>query len=112
MKVYEKPGESHPFTAPSGGVVAGSAYLIGSIVVVAEVSAASGVLFNGFIGPGIVEVAKTTATQWTEGMKVYWDNSARVFTSNTTGNTLVGFAATAAVTTAVLGKVRLDGVAR
>lgn len=111
MKNYVQPGDVLELTAPSGGVVSGTAYLIGSLLVIATVTAAQTEKFNGQV-VGVVEHAKVSAQAWTEGVKVYWDNSAKLFTTTSGGNTLVGVAAKVADNPSATGFVRLDGVAR
>jgi predicted RecA/RadA family phage recombinase len=112
VKNYVEPGEVLPFTAPAGGVVAGSFYLIGAVLVVATVTADVGTLFSAYVGPGVVSGAKAAGQAWTEGAKVYWDNAAKNFTATGSGNTLVGIAAASAASADTSGYVRLDGVAR
>lgn len=111
MKNYVSRGTALELTAPSGGVVAGTGVLIGSLLVIPTVTAAEAAKFNG-LASGVVTHAKTSAQAWTEGVKIYWDNSAKVFTTTSGGNTLVGVAAAAAANPSATGKVRLDGVAR
>jgi len=113
MKNYSEEGEILPFTAPSGGVVKGLPYLIGSLVVVACVTAAEGAMFSGIVR-GVVSYTKTGSQAWTEGCKVYLDVSPREFTTSAGGNTLCGVAvvATGAGAGETTGVVRLDGVAR
>jgi predicted RecA/RadA family phage recombinase len=111
MKNYVGPGEVLELTAPSGGVVAGTAYLIGSLVVVATVTAAEGAKFSA-LAQGVVTHAKVSAQAWTEGAKIYWDNTAKNFTTTASGNTLAGVAAAAAANPTATGTIRLDGVAR
>lgn len=111
MKNYVEPGEVLPFTAPSGGVVSGSCYLIGALLVVATVTANQGDKFSAYIGPGVVSGPKATGA-WTEGAKIYWDNTAKNFTTTVSTNVLVGVAAAAAASGDTTGNVRLDGVAR
>lgn len=108
---YVKPGEVVTRTAPVGGVVSGTAYLIGSLLVVATVTAAAGELFEG-LTHGVVTLPKATGEAWTEGAKVYWDNTAKKITTTASGNTLVGVADAAAASSDTTGNVRLDGVAR
>jgi predicted RecA/RadA family phage recombinase len=91
VKNYISKGEVLELTAPSGGVVAGSAYLIGGLLVVATVTAAEGAKFNA-IAEGIVDLPKAVEDALTEGGKVYWDNSAKKITTVSGGNTLVGVA--------------------
>jgi predicted RecA/RadA family phage recombinase len=114
VKTYHSPGEVVTLTAPVGGVVTGSAYKIGALVVVATGDAEAAEKFEG-IAEGVIQVAKVSAQAWTEGVKVYFDHDASpapVFTTTSGGNTLVGVAATAAANPSSTGSVRFDGVAR
>jgi predicted RecA/RadA family phage recombinase len=108
---YVAPGEIVELTAPSGGVVTGTAYLIGSLVVVAMVTVAQTLKFSAMV-TGVADLTKVSAQAWTEGVKVYWDDSAKNFTTTSGGNTLAGVAAAAAANPSATGQVRLDGVAR
>jgi predicted RecA/RadA family phage recombinase len=111
MNNFKSIGENLTLTAPSGGVVSGLGYLIGSLFVVATVTADETELFVGRV-IGVVTLVKTTGEAWTEGAKVYWDNSAKKVTTTSSGNTLIGVAAAAAASADTEGDVRLDGVAR
>lgn len=110
---FVQSGEHVTLTAPSGGVVSGTVYKIGSLLVVATVDATQGDLFVGLV-TGVISYTKPGSQAWTEGVKVYWDNSAHKFTTTSGGNTLAGVAAEAVGSGAgeTTGKVRLDGVAR
>lgn len=116
MLNFVQPGEILTLTAPSGGVVSGTLYQIGDLVVVATVSAAQDERFAAFVGPGVVTCPKTASQPWTEGVKVYWDDSeGEVTTDDDTGtNPLIGVAVAAVGSGAdeTTGTVRLDGVAR
>ena len=98
-------------TAPSGGVTTGTVYLIGSLAVVALYSAAQTLPFSALV-TGVIEYAKVSAQAWAEGEKVYWDNTAKNFTTTSAGNTLVGVAVAVAANPTATGLLRLDGVAR
>jgi predicted RecA/RadA family phage recombinase len=111
MNNYVKPGDSVEFIAPSGGVVSGTAYLIGALLVVAAVSAAQGEKFSGRL-MGVFTLPKATGSAWTEGEKLYWDNTAKNITDTASGNTLVGSAYAAAASGDASGQVRLDGIVR
>lgn len=113
MKNYVAPGEVLTFTAPVGGVVSGTAYKIGDIVVIATVTADAAAFFAGLV-VGIISYTKPGSQAWAEGVKVYWDDSAKKFTTTSSSNTLVGVAAEAVGAGAgeTTGKIRLDGVAR
>lgn len=108
MKNFIQPGETLKFTAPSGGVVSGGAYKIGALVVVAVADAAEAAAFEGVV-KGVFEVTKVSAQAWTEGAKIYWDDTAKKFTTVSTSNTLVGIAADAAANPSSTGKLVLQG---
>ena len=78
-------------TAPTGGVVSGTPYLIGVTVVVATETVAEALPFVGIVC-GCVDVPKEAEEGWTEGLKVYWDDTAKEFTASSSGNTLAGVA--------------------
>jgi predicted RecA/RadA family phage recombinase len=117
MNNYSKPGEVVTFTAPTGGVVSGEAYMIGSLLVVATADVDQTLKFEG-LTRGVVSVRKLGAEAWSEGDKIYFDADASptVFTTEVgspalplVGVAVEEIAASPAVTT---GLVRLDGVAR
>jgi predicted RecA/RadA family phage recombinase len=91
MKTYKQPGEFLTLTAPTGGVVSGTAYLIDSIVVIATETVAQTLPFVG-LACGVVDVPKVNDEAWTECLKVYWDDAAKKFTSVVSTNVLVGVA--------------------
>lgn len=109
MNNYVQPAESIEFTAPAAGVVSGTGVKIGDALVIAEVTAAVGVKFNG-LRTGMVLHAKTSAQAWTEGQQVNWDDTAKVFTTVTTGNFKAGYAAKVAANPSATGYVVLSGV--
>jgi predicted RecA/RadA family phage recombinase len=115
METFGQPGESLTLTAPSGGVVSGQFYVIGSLVVVASETKNATEAFS-CQAKGVFSVTKLQGETWTEGLKIYWDDGDQVFTSvvGTPANTLVGSAAVAVADPADLtrGLVRLDGAAR
>lgn len=111
MNNFVQPAETIPLTAPSGGVVSGTAYKVGSLIVVALFSAAQTLPFSAMTR-GVATLPKATGQTWSEGEKLYWDDSAKKFTTTSSGNTLCGCAVAAALTGATTGLVRLDGVVR
>jgi predicted RecA/RadA family phage recombinase len=56
-----------------------------------------------------VEVAKVSAQAWTVGAPIYWDDTAKLFTTTSTSNTLAGVAVAAAANPSATGRVRLNG---
>ncbi|WP_088183587.1 DUF2190 family protein [Sphingobium sp. Z007] len=93
MKNYQQLGDNFQAPAPYP-VASGAGALVGSIVAIASVSAATGEEI-AWVRVGIFNPAPKAASQawvaWTT--KVYWDNTAKVFTSTAGGNTLCGVAA-------------------
>lgn len=107
---YKQPGDVMPFTAPSGGVTSGVAYLIGALLVVALADAAEGAEFQGATS-GVWSLPKTSAQVWTEGQKIYWNAGTSKADSDGTTGILIGVAAVAADNPSATGYVRLNGVA-
>lgn len=93
MKTFRQDGKHQTLTAPSGGVVSGGAYLIGSVLAIAEEDAAAGDPFTALL-VGVVRVPKPPDEVWTEGLKIYFDESESLFTldDDTAANPLVGVA--------------------
>jgi predicted RecA/RadA family phage recombinase len=110
-RTYIAAGDVLTLTAPTGGVVAGTAYLIGGMVVIAQETVAKTLPFDGYV-TGVHSVTKADSQAWTEGAVIYWDNSAKNFTTTTTSNFRAGIAVEAVASTGGLttGKVRLNGV--
>lgn len=110
-KSYIQPGEVLEFTAPTGGVTAGVGVLIGNLVLIALDTVAQTLLFRG-MATGCHSVAKAASQAWAEGAIVYWDNTAKVFTTVSTANFRAGVAIAAVAGGAgdLIGKVRLNGI--
>jgi predicted RecA/RadA family phage recombinase len=108
MKNYVQSGGTLTLTAPTGGVVGGQGYLIGAVFVVAVASAAEGKPFAGKT-IGVFEMAKTAAQAVTEGALIYWDNTNRLVTTTSSGNTKIGAASQAALAADAAALVRLNG---
>jgi predicted RecA/RadA family phage recombinase len=110
-RTYIIPGDVVTFTAPTGGVVAGTAYVIGGLVVIAQTTAAQTLPFDAYV-TGVHTVVKVGSQAWTEGALVYWDNVAKNFTTTTTSNYRAGVAMVAVGSGAgeTVGVVRLNGV--
>lgn len=110
-KNYVQPGDQLTLTAPTGGVVAGLAYLIGNLLVVALATVAQALPFAA-TPEGVHSVVKAGTQAWTEGAIVYWDNTAKVFTTVSTANYRAGVAVAAVGAGAgeTTGLVRLNGI--
>lgn len=116
MDNFVQKGEIVTLTPPVGGVTGGLGYQIGQLFVVAtkDVTAAAalaGASFEGYVGPGVVEIAKA-AGAWAEGDLIYWDDAARNATTTAGGNLLIGHSIDVEDAAAATGTVRLDGAAR
>lgn len=107
MKNFIKCGDTLTLTAPVGGVVGGTAYLIGAILVVAVASVAAGAQFEGR-RVGVFTLPKATGA-WTEGALLYWDDTAKNLTTTSTSNRRIGCAAAAALSGDATGQVLLTG---
>jgi predicted RecA/RadA family phage recombinase len=97
------------FAAPYDRL-SGQGALIGAIFGVATKDILSGVRGN-FKTRGVFTLAKNSAEAWTEGAKIYWDNTAKQCTTTATSNSLIGVAAAAAANPSSTGDVRLGIVA-
>ena len=69
MKTFKSEGKVLELTAPGGGVVSDTPYLIGSLVVIATVTAAAGAKFSALV-VGVATVPKATGQTWSEGEKL------------------------------------------
>lgn len=84
-------GKSIEVTTPSGGYTSGQPVKVGSLV---------GISANTYVQGqkavlrlvGVVLVPKTASQAWTAGAMLYWDDTAKSFTTTTTSNTFGGYA--------------------
>lgn len=111
MKNFVQEGDLITFAAAPYAVASGGGFKSGAFVAIAVVAAASGAPVTGKI-EGVFTHAKNSADVWTVGTKVYWDDTAKVFTSVVGTNTLVGAAVEAAAGGITTGTVYLDGAIR
>ena len=106
-KNYVQEGDVIDLIAPVGGVVSGNGYLIGTLFVVALVTAAAGASFAASV-EGVWVLPKTSAQAWTEGQKVFWDNTNHRADSDATVGQLIGVAIVVAANPTATGVVRLN----
>lgn len=108
---FIQPGEVMEFTAPTGGVVKGTGYLIGNAIVIALDTVAQTLPFRGAL-TGVHASPKTDSQAWTVGQILYYDSTNKVFTTVSTSNFRAGFAAEAVGSGAglTIGKIRLAGI--
>lgn len=107
MKNFIETGDIVEVTAPSD-VLSGQGVLVGKLFGMAVADAASGKVVN-VKTLGVFEVPKTSAQAWSQGADIYWDNTAKVFTTTASGNALVAKAMLAAANPSGIGTVRLNG---
>lgn len=106
MKNYIQPGNVMTIPAPTGGVVSGAPVISGSLVGIADATAAEGE--NVAVSTeGVFELAKAASQAWTLGAKIYWSAANSNCTTTASGNTLIGIAAAAADAAATLGLVKI-----
>lgn len=109
MNNFVQPGHVIPFTVAGVAAVAGAAIKVGDLLVIPQTAAIVGAVCQGLV-EGVVDVAKVSAQAWTEGQQINWDNTAKLFTSVTTGNFRAGTAVRVEANPTATGRVRLAGV--
>jgi predicted RecA/RadA family phage recombinase len=107
MKNFVQPGQVVTLTAPYD-VASGGGLKVGGIVGVATFAAKAGEKVETKLD-GVFDVAKTSAQAWTAGAAIYWDDTAKLFTSVVGTNTKVGVALLDAANPSDIGRVRLNG---
>jgi predicted RecA/RadA family phage recombinase len=106
MNNFVQEGNALDLVAPTGGVVGGKAYLIGSILVIAATTVVAGQLFAGWT-EGVYDVNTDTGAAWAVGDKIYLLADGSAFTKTATSNTKAGYAIAAKASGATTGRVRL-----
>ncbi|MCZ4340580.1 DUF2190 family protein [Sphingomonadaceae bacterium G21617-S1] len=92
MNNFVQEGEVVTAAAPYD-VASGAGLKVGSLIGIAAFGALSGADVN-VKRRGVFTVAKAASQAWTQWTtKVYWDDTAKNFTSTSASNTLVGIAA-------------------
>ena len=109
MNIFVAPGNVVPFTVAVTAVVSGVPRKVGDLLLVPQASAAVGAIAEG-LAEGIIDGPKVSAQAWTEGQQINWDDTAKLFTSVTTGNFRAGTAVAVAANPSATGRVRLSGV--
>lgn len=107
MKNYIQKGCTLTLVAPYDRL-SGQGMLVGSIFGVASYDVLSGAPVEAEV-KGVFALAKVSAQAWAVGGKIYWDNSAKLATTVSAGNTLIGSATAVAANPTSTGNVRLIG---
>lgn len=106
MKNFIAEGATVTAPAPAAGTISGNAYLLGTLIGIASTTQPVGTP-TAFSLVGVFEVPKVSAEAWTIGAAIYWDDTAKKFTSVVGTNTLAGNAWAAAANPSAVGRVRL-----
>lgn len=106
---FKQPGDNITIPAPTGGVISGRAYAVGSLIGVATATAAVGVSV-AMATRGIFGLAKKTGEVWAVGDPVYWDKTAAKCTKTlpSTEQFTLGYATAAALTGDTTGDVKIN----
>lgn len=109
MKNYVNDGDTVTVAAPYD-VASGAGALVGTLFGVAQGAALSGASVV-LVTRGVFDLVKAGSQAWTVGAAIYWDNSGKVCTTTSSGNTLIGKAVVAVANGAgdTIGRVRLNG---
>lgn len=110
---YASAGEVLELTAPSGGVVSGVGYLVGSAFVIALGSAAQTEKFRGQrVGKfRLPKATHATDKAFAEGEQVFWDPAEKRLDKTGATHIPVGYVESAAASTAATCEVVLTGEA-
>lgn len=107
MDTYIQPGTVLDLVAPYA-VNSGDGAKVGNIFGVAIDTYTSGA--NGsFQTEGVVNLAKTSGEAYTQGLRVFWNDSTKKVTSTSTSNIAIGYAIAVYTTADLTCNVKLCG---
>lgn len=109
MDNYIQKGSVLTFVAPYD-VASGAGFQVGAIFAIATRAALAGAPVEG-CREGVYTLPKTNAQAWTQGQKIYWDDTNKRCDSDGTVGMLIGVATEAAANPSTTGKVLLNGCA-
>lgn len=103
---FQQPGETIKLTAPydrlgGQGAKVGLAFGVAAHDVLSGVDAA-------FLTEGVFSLAKTSAQSWTQGDRIYWDDTNKRCDNVGTVGMLIGYATAAAANPSATGLVNLE----
>jgi predicted RecA/RadA family phage recombinase len=110
MKNFIQDGSVVTVTAPTGGVKAGDAILVGALFGICATDAAQTEQVELAL-TGVYELAKTTPLQINEGVAVSWDTGTKKVLAPASGKIPIGTCVRAAGSNDATCRVRLNGVA-
>lgn len=111
MKNSLSDGEVLTLTAPTGGVISGTFYKIGQLIVCAQVTAAQTEQFSAARIGAFSSVPKATGTAWVEGGLLYWNDTNKNFQTASASGTLAAVALDVAASGDTVGNIALLGMA-
>ncbi len=106
MKIFVQEGHALDYVAPAGGVVAGVALLIGTVLVIPATTAAEGQVFAGWV-EGVYILPCATGTAWAMNVALYWDDANDRVTTTAGTNVKIGMTAAPKVAGDATGNVKL-----
>lgn len=106
---YRQPGSTLKLVAPYARTSSGLGAKIGSIFGV-TVDAVENAADGMFMLDGVHELAKTSAQAWTQGDRIYWDDSNKRCDTDSAVGMLIGFAVSDAANPSSTGEVKLCGL--
>lgn len=106
MKTKVSCGSPLDFTSPSGGTTSGVAVKIGAMIAIATITTVAGDPATGEV-EGQFDHTSDTGAAWAFGDTLYWDDTNKVFTKTSSGNTKAGYATAAKTSGATTGRIRL-----
>ena len=110
MRSFVQRGHSIPLIAPYA-VASGAPFKVGAFIGVAVAAAALGAAVEG-MPEGVFQLPKVSAQAWSVGDRIYWDDAAKLMTTVSASNTLVGVALAVAANPSTTGLCYLDGCIR
>jgi len=105
---YIQSGDRLTLTAPYARN-SGQAAKIGTAIIAIALQTLANGASGEWATKGVWYVDKNSAEAWAVGDKLYWDNTNKVFTTTSSGNTLAGVATAVAANPSSYGYIRLNG---
>lgn len=105
MKNFVQLGDTITLIAPYA-VAAGAGLLVGSIFGVAANTTIISAPVEA-VCEGVFDLAKATGAAWTQGARLYWDDTAKNVTTTVSTNKLIGVAVQAQASGDAIGRVLL-----
>lgn len=110
MKTMISEGDVIDFTAPSGGTTSGVGVMLNKLFLIPVTSNVQGDMVAGKASGVFDHIAEGAGSgqAFAVGEDVFWDNTNKRMTKTSSGNTKVGVAVAAKITTDVTVRLRLQ----